>query len=366
MLPFVRVFIVLAAAASAKPGQGTPPAQAAGAGWRPTLTLGGYVQGELDAGAVGDSRFPSSDRFFLRRARLSVEGEVMPSLTYRVQAELAGGLGAANSVSATLTDGFLEWTKFAAAHVRFGQFKAPFGREWLVPSTELATVERTLATDRLTANRQIGADVSGTLHRGRVGYIAGIFNGNGRNTTVNDNARFMYIVRGTATPWQTGGAIIQIGANAYWSSDTRVSMAKDFGFDSTPETAGADNLFSGTRTGVGLDAHVERRAWTMSAEMLHVRFEQNTGASHPVVTSHGWYVEPGAFVHRRLVQVIGRYERFQPDAGISGNTTSTWTAGVSYYAHGTSVKLAADYLWVDAPDRPDAHQKLLAQIQAIF
>jgi hypothetical protein len=45
--------------------------------------------------------------------------------------------------------------------------------------------------------------------------------------------------------------------------------------------------------------------------------------------------------------------------------TSTWTGGVNYYARGTSVKLMADYLWVDAPTSL-GHQKVLAQLQVMF
>ncbi len=164
------------------------------------------MQGEFDAGARGDTRFPESDRFFLRRARVTVSGSVLPTLQYRIQADFAGGLGSASSIKAALTDGYIEWTRFAHAHVRVGQFKSPFGREWLIPSTQLVMAERTLATDLLTVNRQIGAMVTGNAEGGRLGYRAGLFNGNGRNTTVNDNGRFMYIVRGTAMPWQRAAA----------------------------------------------------------------------------------------------------------------------------------------------------------------
>lgn len=352
---------MLAAAAASTPMQAPatpPPAQ-------PTLTIGGYVQGELDAGAQGDSRFPGSDRFFLRRARLTASGTVLPTVAYRVQVEFAGGLGSTSGVSASLTDGYIEWTRFATAHVVAGQFKSPFGAEWLVPSTRLVTIERTLATDRLTLNRQIGVMVDGDLPGGVAGYQVGMFNGNGRNTTVNDNKRFMYVARGTVRPWRSASGSLRVGANAYWSDDTKQSMPAEFGFDSTPQTPGADNLFTGSRRGAGVDAHFEDQAWSADAELLRIHFGQSGAAEPRIVTSTGWYVTPARYVYARVVQVVGRYERYRPDAGRSGDTTSTWTGGVNYYAHGTSVRLMADYLWVDAPDVP-GHQKLLAQLQVMF
>ncbi|HET7095283.1 MAG TPA: porin, partial [Thermomicrobiales bacterium] len=246
-----------AAAASVPPQPQAPP-------FKPTLTFGGYVQGELDAGAVGDSRFPASDRFFIRRARLTAGGRATPTLTYRLQAEFAGGLGSASGVTASMTDAYLEWTKIPRAHIRVGQFKAPFGREWLGASTQLPTVERSLASDRLTVNRQIGVELFGDARDGRLGYFGAVVNGNGRNTSVNDNHDFMYIGRANVTPWRlANGARLEIGAGAFSSRDTKLSMAKEFGVDSTPETSAADNLFTGRRSGAGLDGHFQSGVWSV-------------------------------------------------------------------------------------------------------
>ncbi len=143
-------------------------------------------------------------------------------------------------------------------------------------------------------------------------------------------------------------------------------MKSDFGLDSTPATPGADNLFTGKRVGVGVDSSYTRGIWRVDAEFLRVRFEQQNGAAQPDVISRGWYVTPGAFVYRRLVQVMGSYQQFQPDTGLSGNVTKTWLAGVNYYARGNNAKLIVDYLWVDAPLDPGEHQKLLAQMQVVF
>ncbi|HEY3883691.1 MAG TPA: porin, partial [Vicinamibacterales bacterium] len=234
------------------------------------------------------------------------------------------------------------------------------------PSTRLDTVERTLGTDRLTLNRQIGVELTGPIHDGRAAYLVGIFNGNGRNTTVNDNTRFMYVVRGTVVPWRTATGMLDVGANGYWSNDTRLSMPSEFGFDSTPATTGADNLFTGHRTGLGVDAHFQQDAWRAEAEALHVRFDQDVAAAHSLVVSDGWYVSAARSVYRPSLQVVGRYERYRPDTSIDGNATRTWLGGFNYYVHADGAKLMADYLWVDAPNDPASHAKLLAQLQVLF
>ncbi len=342
------------------PAAGAPPVA------KPTLTLSGYFQGQFDAGTGGDSRFPAlDDRFLVRRARLTASGVVMPDLTYRLQAEFAGGLGSSTGVGVSLTDGFVEWTKLPAAHLRFGQFKSPYGREWLVASTQLVTIERSLVSDRLTLNRQVGLEALGEARGGRLGYQAAIFNGSGRNTTVNDNTDYMYVVRGTATAWQGARlGTLQVGANAFWSYDTRLPVPKEFGIDSTPETPEADNLYTGRHSGGGVDEHFERGIWGIDAEWLRVRFEQDA-SGEPVVTSEGWYATPSAFVLGRRLQVVGRYEWYRSDLLLAGNEVSIWTAGVNYYARGNDAKLMLDYLWIETPGATD-HAKLLARLQVMF
>jgi phosphate-selective porin len=345
-----------------------PSGQAAGAAappFKPTLTIGGYLQGELDVGAVGDSRFPASDRFFVRRARITASGTAMPNLIYRFQAEFAGGLGSTSGITASLTDGYIEWAKIPEAHIRFGQFKSPYGRERLGASTQLPTIERSLVSDRLALNRQIGVEALGNVFDGRVGYLAAVVNGNGRNTTVNDNRDFMYIVRGNSTVWRAASVgRFEIGANAFSSRDTKLPVPGEFKLDSTPDTPGADDLFTGRHSGAGVDETFERGVWSVDAEWLRARFEPDA-AGAPVVTAQGWYVTPGAFVFRRLVQTVGRYEWYRPDVHVDGNATSTWTVGVNYYARADTAKLMVDYLWVNTPTSTD-HAKLLARVQVLF
>jgi phosphate-selective porin len=343
--------------------QTTAPAPKA---FTPTIAVGGYLQPELDAGAQGDTRFPSSDRIFLRRARVTVGGKALPSITYKLQGDFAGGLGSATSIKASLTDGYVEWTRFAPAHVRVGQFKAGFGEEWLTPSTNLITVERTLATDRLTLNRQIGAQVAGEVAGRRLSYSAGLFNGNGRNVTINDNGKFLYTLHGSALAWRGArSGSVRVSAAGYWATDRQLGESADFGLDSTPGTPAADNLFTGRSRGLSLDAQWLAGPWRLDAELLRDTFQQDNGVPQAEVIGRGWYVMPAAFVHARSVQVVGRYECFTPNTSRDDDRTREWLAGVTYYIRGLN-KVMIDYLWVDAPSSPDEHQKLLAQWQVVF
>src|SRR5947199_183458 len=100
------------------------------------------------------------------------------------------------------TDIWLNWHQFPGAQIKVGQYKAPFGLEQLTPDTSLFIIERSLPTGAITPERQIGVQLWGKPftniwpeQKDLLTYYAGIFNGNGRNTTNNDNNNFMYVGR---------------------------------------------------------------------------------------------------------------------------------------------------------------------------
>lgn len=150
------------------------------AGREPVLSIGGLVQAQGEFGEKGDSRGSANDRFRLRRVRLAATGKFLEDFDFKVEGEYVGS-------SATLTDGFINWNHFAWANVKIGQFKTPFGFEFMQADPKLYTIERTLGSDRLTLNRQVGVMVNGDFADKRLSYAASIVNGNGMNTTTNDN-----------------------------------------------------------------------------------------------------------------------------------------------------------------------------------
>ena len=75
--------------------------------------------------------------------------------------------------------------------------------------TTLLLIERSLPTGAITPDRQIGAQLWGKPftsiwpeQKDLLTYYAGIFNGNGRNISVNDNNNFMYVGRLELMPFK--------------------------------------------------------------------------------------------------------------------------------------------------------------------
>jgi len=172
------------------------------------LTLGGYVQVNFEDGDVSafEGRFGQTalkDRFRLRRARINLTGDFAEQFDFKVEGDFENSDGInSNRTAFSGTDIFVNWHQFAEANVKVGQWKAPFGLEQLTPDPSLIIIERSLPTGAITPERQIGVQLWGKpfaniwpAGKDLLTYYAGIFNGNGRNTTVNDNNNFMYVGR---------------------------------------------------------------------------------------------------------------------------------------------------------------------------
>jgi len=334
------------------------------------VRFGGLLQAQADAGDRGDSRFPGSEvRFYLRRARASATASFPEGFEARLEAELAGTLAATTSLRAQLTDAYVGWTRHAATQVRAGQFKTPFGHEQLASDARLATIERSLGSDRLTPGRQVGVQLHGELAGRRLSYAVGAFNGTGANATGNEDGELLVAARLSGRAWSGtlggAGAALTAGANGFASDDERLSLASDFGFDSTPATAGADGLFFGRRRGAGADVQLVAGRLGAQAEALLVRFEPGSAVPSSSFDATSVAVQAGWELLPKRLQLVAKLDRFDPNGDRSGDATTTLTVGGSLFLRGHDLKLQAGFLGSTVPGLPRQH-KVLARVQAAF
>jgi len=340
-------------------------------GVEPTLTLGGLLQVQFEGGDRGDTRWANdNDRFLLRRARLNASGRFLEDFDFRLEFDLAGTLANTTGLRAQMTDGYITWTRYPAAAVRAGQFKTPFGFEQLYPDPRLITLERSLVNDRLTLNRQLGAQVAGDLLDKRLSYAAGEFNGNGANNDLNDNAKFQLVGRLSGVLWKgdVAGkpASWSLGADAFRSEDTGLSLP-DLGLDSTPATPDKDNLFTGKRRGNGVDTQVHAGPLDVWVEYLDTRFEPTDRLPFASFKASGWYAQV-SWIFAQRFQVVAKTESFDPDDRVGRDVVTTQTYGINYLIRGNDLKLGLDVLDTDlgAASPLPRQQKVLARLQVIF
>lgn len=315
------------------------------AGKEQKLSIGGYVQANAEFGRAADSRWAGiNNRILLRRARVTVKGAFAENFEFTLQPDFGNNSIAGNAgYRAGLADAYIAWTKHEAATVQIGQFKSAFGYEQLLADTKTATVERSLPNDLLTVSRQMGVAVLGTLAGKRISYNVGAYNGNGVNNGNNDNDQFMYAARVAATAWSRGTDKLSFGTNGYWSNDT--------------------GTFTGRRTAWGLDGQLALGAFDFNAEYLHALQNRITGAD---TTADGWSALAGYFFIPKTLQGVLRYETYNANVNVGGNTSRAWVIGANYYIKGDDLKLSFNYMLGDPAGPLSQEGRFLSRLQVIF
>ncbi len=360
-----------ATAAAPAPPAPAAPAVAQAEGREEKLKVGGMLQIQGEAGDRGDARFPDDhERFLVRRARVSVGGQFMKDVQWRTELELAGTLSSTSGLRAQLTDGYLDWRRGKPAGLRVGQFKTPFGFEQLTSDSKLPTIERTLGSDRLTLGRQPGLQVGGSVQKERLTWSVGAFNGVTANQSGNDDDHMLLATRVAGVPWkgQLGGkdARWSLAMDAYRSRDTAVSMAGEFGFDSTPSSPGADNIFRGRRAGLGIDSQFAVGPVEIWGAWINTEFEPESAIPEASFDARATTGQVAWNVRRDTVQLVARWDAFDPDRERRDDDTRTWTTGATWFIRGHDLKLQANWMEISAPEPHGSEGKLILRLQMLF
>ena len=360
------------------------------------LVLGGFIQANFEDGDVSafEGRFGLTalkDRFRLRRARINLTGDFAENFDFKIEGDFENSDGISSGRTAfEATDIFANWHQFPEAQIKVGQWKAPFGLEQLTPDTKLFFIERSLPTGALTPERQIGAQIWGKPftdiwpeQKDLLTYYAGIFNGNGRNTTVNDNNNFMYVGRlelmplhGTLFGQETS---LKLGADVLNSRDdkgTNISQTLNLlvntdGSLSPFTLPGADE-----RTAWSVDAWFNFGPFDLIGEYLSEDVDGRTvNGVKPGFADFdpsGWYVQGSYFLIPKKLQAAVRWEELDP-AQVTNDGIRSITGGLNYYIHGDAIKLMVNYIhtWSDFRQAhpglgDDQFDEVIGRVQVMF
>ncbi len=336
------------------------------------LVLGGFIQANFEDGDVSafEGRFGMTalkDRFRLRRARINLTGDFAENFDFKIEGDFENSDGISSGRTAfEATDIFVNWHQFPEAQIKLGQWKAPFGLEQITPDTILFVIERGLPTGALTPERQIGMQIWGKPftniwpeQKELLTYYAGIFNGNGRNTTINDNNNFMYVGRLELQPFKGKllgqDSILKLGADVLNSRDdkgTNISQTLNLlvnadGSLSPYVLPGADE-----RTAWSLDAWFTVGPFDLIGEYLSEDVDARTVAGvapgFADFTADGWYVQGSYFLVPKKFQAVVKFEDLNPGQ-VGNDGIHSITGGLNYYIHGDAIKLMANYVhtWSD-------------------
>jgi phosphate-selective porin len=373
-----------------------PPIYVVPRGSEIKLVLGGFIQVNFEDGDVlafqgNFGQTALKDRFRLRRARVNLTGDFAENFDFKIEGDFEQSDGTSgNRTDFSGTDIFVNWHQFPEAQVKVGQWKAPFGLEQLTPDYTLYTIERTLPTGAITPDRQIGAQLWGKPFAGvwpdqkdLLTYYAGIFNGNGRNISVNDNNNFMYVGRLESTLFKSKvwgqESSLKLGGDVLNSRD-------DKGTNISPSLNLLVNA-DGSLSPFSLPGADERTAWSVDAwfhlgpfdligeyleEYVNGRTVNGVPPGFANFTTDGYYVTAGYFLIPKKLQAVVQWQDLNPGQKGDDGLYSI-VGGLNYYIHGDDLKLMVNYIhtWSDFRQAnpefgQDQFNEVIARVQVMF
>jgi hypothetical protein len=349
------------------PVEENPPIYVSPRGSEIKLTLGGVIQANFEDGDVSafEGRFGLTaikDRFRLRRAKINLIGEFAEQFDFKIEGNFENSDGiSSNRTAFSGNDIFVNWHQFPEAQIKVGQWKAPFGLEQLTPDEALFTIERSLPTGAITPERQIGVQLWGKPfthlwpeEKDLLTYYAGVFNGNGRNTVVNDNNNFMTVGRLELLPYKGKifgqNASLKIGGDVLNSRDdkgTNISQTLNLLVNKDGSLSPFVLPGAAERTAWGADAWLNIGAFDLIGEYLAEGVDGRTVAGvapgFKNFDPSGWYVQGSYYIIPKKLQGVVKWEALEPDQ-VGDDNIHSITAGLNYYIHGDSIKLMANYI----------------------
>ena len=269
------------------------------------ISFSGMVHEHFVSGQDETSTFES------KRARLAVKGDINEYAQIKIHAEFAK--------SPKLLDGQVTISPNSQWSASVGQYKPPFGTDFLVSATSMPFVNKSMAAG-LGTNRDIGGTIS---FRQKLNpdfsyeRTAGMFNGAGINTSdVNDSKNF--VARFEATVLE----VFTFAPNINAGKTNEINSLKE------------DLLDIGSSL-----------SWNWGQEIIELEYIRS---EHGDIKRSGWYIWGGhmfsidsKFMPR--LQLLVRYEQQDLNLDINNDRTDRVTLGTNIFIDNKYTKIQLNY-----------------------
>lgn len=288
--------------------------------------LSGYTQVQYVGWKTG------VDNFSVRRSRLTLSGDIMKKMRYKLQMDIAK--------TPTLLDAMMEYEFSKAFQLRVGQFLIPFSLENVTATSDVDMVNRSQPEEKLAPGRDnsaqgrdVGVSVFGTYSI--VDYTVALLNGAGINKA-DTNSHKDLAGRVVVRPIEH----LAVGGSYYLGKQS-----------ATPEAPLV------TRDKAGLELALVYPRASLKAEYYF--------AKDDTISRDGWYVQGGYFVLPGKVQVLLKADSVDMNRDLAGDRVNRYTAGVNWFIAGKT-KLQLNYEIYDGEVEKNDNQAILAQLQVAF
>jgi phosphate-selective porin len=279
------------------------------------LKLSGYAQARYQYffEEVKNTTDKKPNTFDIRRARLDLRGNIHnDKLGFRLQVDLAG---IPKLLDAVLSYSFNKYLKAS-----IGQFHVPFSLENNTSSRLLFSINRSQVVESLVARggdvngnqngRDLGFQLSGVINAGDkefniLEYAIGVFNGEGINT-LDQNAAKEFSGRVVVQPvkgFSFGGSYYNGEGNYFAPSDSLTANRNRDRFG-------------------GEIAFVKPR-YAASAEFIRGEDDETS--------KQGFYVQASGYPVKDKLQIVYKYDWFDPNIDADDNASTHHIFGINYY-----------------------------------
>jgi phosphate-selective porin OprO/OprP len=303
---------------------------------------------------------PERDSFRLRRMKMKFDGwAYTKNLTYEFQANFADSANILED--ANVNYDFTKGNK--AFMIKAGQFKVPFGRQELTSSGSQQFVDRAAVSNTFARGRDIGVQLWGTPGNSKLDWRIGVFNGNGRTVSRNDNDDLQLNAR---LAWQPFGDVKYSESDFETSGNFLFAIAADYEA-SVREVAASGSAVAhqNDQEIIGFDVVAKFAGFSFYGEVFDRSNDRNKNFSD--FDDAGIILQAGYFIVPKKFEIALRAAEFDPNADVSNNERTENGIAFNWFPNKHNHKLQADYRLIEDKGRTNSDDKeFRLQYQLIF
>ncbi len=327
-----------------------------------TMALNGRIQSLYEAKRDITNDTYGSD-FILRRCRLNIQGTAFnPKFNYRIQIGFAhGDITSGNSTvqnNLILRDAILFYDAKKWLRMGFGQTKLPGNRQRQESSANLQLVERSIANNNFTLDRDKGIwfYTKFNINKALLKTTLAVSSGEGRILS-NKNGKLAYSGRMELLPlgaFKNNGDYIE--SDQERESKPKIAIAAAYSYNkAAPRTMGqlGEYLYNNETSNLtyyGADFLLKYRGFSLESELYHRESDKgviinnsNPAQSNAAMAGTTFMVQTGYFVSKTN-EIAARYAHITPDSKVAAvvKNQKEYVLGFSHYFYKHSLKLQTD------------------------
>lgn len=317
-----------------------------------------FTSEDLDSNSA--TAGPERDSFRLRRMKMKFDGWVYTKdLTYELQVNFSDSANVLED--ANVNYDFTRGRK--SVMIKAGQFKVPFGRQELTSSGSQQFVDRSAVSNTFARGRDIGVQLWGTPLGGKIDWRVGVFNGNGRTTSRDDNDDLQLNAR---LAWQPFGDVKYSESDFEASDRFLLAIAGNIEQNTRQvAAAGSTAAHANEQDITGFDVAMKYRGFSFFGELFD-RENVRTGTISDF-DDEGYVLQAGYFVIPQKFEIALRSAEFDPNSAIDGNERTEDGIALNWFWNKHGHKLQADYRMIEDKARRNSEDKeIRLQYQLIF